>query len=566
MFSISLTLQRLLRPALMLVSTGLVMAPTLGAAQDFCPDVYDRGKLGPLNINPAFTHIDSMNAPNGSSYDGLIVSSFYNAIKNPNGAGGAIGYFEPDQVVRITGIGYRWPAWFDKDRDVEVLSDQDLASPTLPNAPGQVIWPNEAQKVPDGILPFEAIVVPEGFHTTAPPGGITIINLDDPNRETYEVTRSPQDTTNGFACKPPNAPNHNPDVQPRFYHLVKWWDMDGDGLKDAVSVRSGAKVNGVFCLDGVGEVVWFKNPGAALDPNTHWEEHVIAGFPTTTNAADISLDIADLEGDGVPEIVGGNFFGAPVTGDEVTLYGAPVGQSWTVVDPVTNPARYAAISTGNDWTFGVRFVDLNRDGLLDVLATNHQSDNCTANTADAIPGRVFALEQPASGDIFNDPWTQHTLKDGIRPNLSWPQPAGYPGRLAPGLAQEFWRTPFRQMFDKPWVLVGGDEASKVWLLKPQSEDPNDWNYDSSVIFDINDYYGPNTSQTFTAPPPAVGVSISTIGGVSWRYDRAWTWGSYAEIYIPVFEARDIHRISFRPGNPADKVVCPADTFVGCPAP
>ena len=47
-----------------------------------------------------------------------------------------------------------------------------------------------------------------------------------------------------------------------------------------------------------------------------------------------------------------------------------------------------------------------------------------------------------------------------------------------------------------------------------------------------------------------GVSISTIGAVSWRYDRDWAWGSYAEIYIPVFEGRDIRRISFRPGPAA----------------
>jgi len=558
----SINFKRLLRPALALCGALLVLAPTVGSTQDFCPDIYHRGKLGPLNFNPTFIHVDSMKNANGNSYDGLVISSFYNAIKDPSGAGGAIDYFQPDLVARITGIGYRWPSWFDKDRDVEVISDQDLANPVVPNDAGQVIWPNEAQKVPDGILPFEAIVVPEGFHTTFEPGGITIIDIDDPSNQTYLVTRSVFDTSVNSKCKFPDHPAFNPDVQPRFYHLVKWWDMDEDGLKDAVTVRSGFKVNGAFCLPAAGEVVWFKNPGAALDPNTQWEEHVIAGYPSATQSADISLDIADLEGDGIPEIVGGQFF----TGELVTLYGAPVGENWTTVDPATNPARIAQISTTNDWTFGVRFVDLNLDGKLDVLATNHQSDNCTPSTTDPIPGRVFALEQPASGDLFNDPWPQHILKDNIRPNLSWPQPAGAPGRLAPGLAQEFWRTPFSEAFEKPWVLVGGDEASKVWLLKPTSQDPNNWDYDSSVIFDINDYYGANTSQTFTAPPPAVGVSISTIGGVDWRYDRDWTWGSYAEIYIPVFEARDIHRISFRPALPSQKVVCPADTQVYCPAP
>ena len=121
------------------------------------------------------------------------------------------------------------------------------------------------------------------------------------------------------------------------------------------------------------------------------------------------------------------------------------------------------------------------------------------------PLMEYALEQPADGDIFGSSWTTHILKDNIRPQPTYPapnnDPAG-PGRLAPGLAQEFWPSRWDENFYKPWVLVGGDEAAKVWLLRPTSEDPSDWNYDSAVIFDINDHYGANTSQSFSAPPPA----------------------------------------------------------------
>ncbi len=41
----------------------------------------------------------------------------------------------------------------------------------------------------------------------------------------------------------------------------------------------------------------------------------VAGCPTSTYSADISLDMYDFEGDGVPEIVGGNFF----TGNLISL-------------------------------------------------------------------------------------------------------------------------------------------------------------------------------------------------------------------------------------------------------
>jgi hypothetical protein len=394
---------------------------------------------------------------------------------------------------------------------------------------------------------------------------MTIINLDDPARTSYLVDQTQQTAS---SCNPSSG-TYDPSGTPHFYHLAKWFDMDGDGYKDLVTVRSGFKVAGYFCIPPNGDVMWFKNPGPSINPAVEWEEHVIAGYPTSTNSADISLDIYDFEGDGVPEIVGGNFF----TGNLLSLYGAPVGQSWATVDRSTNPPRIAQISSDQGSPFGVRIVDVNRDGKMDILATNHQGDNCFQRTQSAIPGRVYVLEQPASGDIFNDPWPAHVLKDNIRPNPTFPylplnssgqpNPPG-PGRLAPGLAQAFWPTPFDQALAKPWILVGGDEASKVWLLKPDSQSATDWNYSTAVIFDINDYYGANTTQSYSAPAPSTGETISTIGTPSWHYDRGWAWNSYAEIYIPVFEGRDIVRINFRPGTSANKIACPADGAIACP--
>jgi len=114
---------------------------------------------------------------------------------------------------------------------------------------------------------------------------------------------------------------------------------------------------------------------------------------------------------------------------------------------------------------------------------------------------------------------------------------------------------------RPWLLVGGDEASKVWILKPRFPlDTNRWEYDSAVIFDINDHYGPNTTQTLLDDPQ--GISISTIGGLTWRYDRPGPLG-LAEIYFPVFEAQDIHVLSFRPTGAA-RISCPPDVTVSCP--
>ena len=140
-----------LRAALLALGAAAVLLPNQSSANDFSPDVYKKGVF-PLNFNPAFMHVDSFNAPNGNRYDGLIVTSFFNAIKNEEGTT-RVGFFERDLVARITGVGYRSPSWFNKDRDVEVLSDLDVEDPVFANGPGQTVWPNEAQRVPDGILP-----------------------------------------------------------------------------------------------------------------------------------------------------------------------------------------------------------------------------------------------------------------------------------------------------------------------------------------------------------------------------------------------------------------------------
>jgi len=186
-------------------------------------------------------------------------------------------------------------------------------------------------------------------------------------------------------------------------------------------------------------------------------------------------------------------------------------------------------------------------------------------TEDPIPGRVYALEQPASGDIFNDDWPVHVLKDEIRPNPSFPEPDMGPGRLAPGRALAFWPKRAHEGKKKPWVVVGGDEASKVWLLEPRNESSNNWEYKSAVLFDINDFYGPNASQTLGAPAPSQGNSISTVGGQSVRYDSDGPDGR-AVIYVPVFEARDIHVFTFRPNGGANKVDCVDDVQIACPVP
>jgi len=503
-----------------------------------------------LDFNPGFVHVDHYNDATFGKADGLTVSSFFNAYLRP-GQTPPFGFFQRDLVARIPAIDHLGCGGFDAATDVEILTD---LAPGMP----KTVWPNDAERAPDGMFPFEALVIPQGFFTAGFPGRLTAINLDDPARTEYVIDQSTQ-SPGGFTF--PGDPANTP----RFYHRALFMDMDADGLLDIVTVRSGFRV-GASPYPPFAELVYFKNPGAALAPQTQWAEVVLFGGPAAQFLGpDIHLAQHDFEGDGVPEIVATHFFSGsstqPATNGKIVIYGAPVGGTWADVNAMQFLLpRMNVISADQGFPFDVQIVDLNRDGKVDILASNHQPDNCTPMTTSAVPGRVYALEQPADGNLFSSPWTLHILLDDIRPNPTL-APVRAPGRLAPGRAQAFYPVRALEGLTKPWIVVGGDEASKVWVLRAARPGRRrDWNYEASVILDINDFYGANTTQTPMQDP--FGRTISTIGGIAVRYDRSGPSG-HAELYVPVFEAKDIHVFSLRGAPWDERISCGVSAPLVC---
>lgn len=520
------------------------LCTTAGAAAtapQSCVSIYSKGVLE-LPFNPALLNIVSVEGVDGAQTDALLMSSFYNAVKNPEGTK-VERFTQRDLSAWIADIGAVDARKFDASRQLEILTDRS-------GPPHLAVWPNKTQLLPKGMLPFNAVAVPGGFLSADKPGRLSLVNIDDPARGEYVVAEAGTATP---SCKDGRIENDQ-----WYYHQVKFHDMDGDGLDDIVTVRGSFKPFMHKCPP-TGELLYFRNPGKALQPNVEWEARVLIGLPLESGGPEINLDMADLEGDGIPEIIATHFF----TSDHISVFGAPAGMPWSAVDPAAGkPVRRAVAMSGQGRPFAVQAVDLNRDGRLDILTSNHQGDGCFDLTRDTIPGRVLALEPPASGRIFEDAWTTHILKDNIRPHPTFPAPARAPGRLAPNRALAFWPERAMEQSSRPWITVAGDEASKVWVLKPRSAGKDDWSYESFVVFDINEHYGANASQTLMQDPQ--GVSISTIGGLTWRYDRPGPDGR-AEIYAPVFEARDIHIFSFRDGS-GEPVRCTADTTIACPAP
>lgn len=389
---------------------------------------------------------------------------------------------------------------------------------------------------------------------------------------------------------PPN-PSGDEDDMPRFFHKALFYDMDDDGLLDIVTVRSGFKVlpnpSGTpVVYPPFSELVYYKNPGGGLNPDIEWDEKVLYGGPSVGfMGPDIYLAMYDFEKDGIPEIVATHFFtgdiSQPPTKGKIVMYGAPIGGTWSEVDGANQGAqpRVKTLNEDQGFPFSIEVIDLNKDGKMEILATNHQP-NCTPYPV--TPGRVYALEQPASGDVFGDDWTVRVLMDNIWPQ---PTPAGARGmRLAPGHAIPFYpKGRHERVGKRPWILVSGDEAGRVWVMKPKGEELG---FETAVIFDINEYYGEDATQTLTSD----GVTISTVGEPAVRYDvdclegssdssessdsgnsrelhsflrKAKNWCGITEIYIPIFEAKEIHVFSFAEADGETRITCPQDVTYEC---
>jgi hypothetical protein len=442
------------------------------------PRIHNRGIIKLVHWNPAYVEVDEYDNDDdstttsfsGAKKYGLTISSFHNVFHTPS---------QRDMVARVRNIeSSSIMENFQLEHDLEILTDvvsseKNTVGGVVARRPPRTTWPNQARRAPDGIFPFEAVVIPQGWCSTHIPGRLTAIDVK--TKIEYIIHQSTAS-------------------DPRFYNQVVFVDMDRDGFKDIVTVRSGYVAGNV--TSQIGELVWFQNPGTALHPLSPWKETILYGGPPVSyKGPDIALRSYDFEQDGVEEIVATFFFTASdsVHG-KISIFGAPKGGSWTDVDVLHEQLpRKVDIVTDQGLPFDIEIVDLNCDGKMDILATNHQS------STSLVSGRVLAIEQLETDDLFQEhSWRVHVLMGDIQPMCS--TVFGQANCLAPGNAKSFHPQKLctsTHVFEndtnsdnqnKPWILVGGDQAGKAWILEPLSEDPTHWEYTPWKVFDVNDFY------------------------------------------------------------------------------
>lgn len=260
-------------------------------------------------------------------------------------------------------------------------------------------------------------------------------------------------TINLFDVSDPNSPvgtQVSTDKKNWFYHKIVWYDVDGDGLLDIVAARATApKPTG-------GELIWLKQPSHNASSIHAWAETVI------TQGPDVDFIIADIDGEGLPEVVAAEFFSSA----NLVSYKCSaklwsectngMGVTSTIIDSRSGPF------------FAVRATDLNRDGAVDLLATNNEDD---------ATGSVFSYTKNKGATT----WTRHTLATGFSPFPSSIPSPGAHSRGSPGAALPFHIMNETSTAEKPLILVSGDDGGFFAILRPVSEAISAWDYTTEFV-------------------------------------------------------------------------------------
>jgi len=270
----------------------------------------------------------------------------------------------------------------------------------------QMLWPNKLDHAPPSVQGNKGpmLVIPDGFLVPTKSDGNILLHQDG---KLHRIT---------------------PQLKGHFYHEVEWRDMDGDGHLDILCPRAIT----TFPIPSFrGEFMWYKNPGPDRMMTQEWEEHKIMDGP------DVICHTVDYK-DGLASFCSHFWDG---TGRLMVHGLSKSGEhQWSRV-----------IDEDCIKCFSVKPVDLDGDGVLDLLSTNHPDKKHQSG--------VFAHEVPWD-DLKNGVYTKHVLATDIFQTI-----LGNAGVGAPGFPVAFYPKVGTTRGPKD-IVVAGDGSLDAWHLMP----------------------------------------------------------------------------------------------------
>ena len=251
-----------------------------------------------------------------------------------------------------------------------------------------------------------------------------------------------------------------------FYRKVVFIDMNGDGRLDVLTARSieaPPPFPGYF--SHWNQLLWFEQPQTELAPEGNWPAHIIMGkhyLPEMVNQnPGLSFDLGDVDGDGIPEIVYNEFW----------INRASI--AWTVTGDWAEPESITTKVIEDDTighVYSSKFEDINNDGRLDILLTNHVRKSEEPELSPSLV--VYTLPQN-----FKEPQVKPSkiiIDDSFKGRWNEKNKFSIGNAITVPTRQGDNKT-------KPLIAITTDGGGDWYLEIPQSQDPDDWNYSKQKL-------------------------------------------------------------------------------------
>jgi hypothetical protein len=285
--------------------------------------------------------------------------------------------------------------------------------------PGKITWPNGIKEASTEIFGQKGIVAAGGFLT--------------PGKGNGGLWFSPlYDGEHGELIKIHSGRNY-------FYHQIEYYDVNQDGKLDIITCRATKPLLG----SGNGDLVWLE-PKNRANPTGPWVEKVIG------KGCDVHFKLVDINQDGKPEIISAEFWRKKISLIESDKNGRFDNYSALKITTIDDKIGSA---------FDIDFVDINGDGKMDILATNHEAKEDES----AVVGY----------ELVDGKWVKHILARGfktLQPGI---------GQASPGGAKVF--KPEKNSM--PTIVLSGDGSQKAYILAPTSTTVSDWKFERTLLHD-----------------------------------------------------------------------------------
>ncbi|KAI9830559.1 MAG: hypothetical protein M1838_005787 [Thelocarpon superellum] len=339
-----------------------------------------------------------------------------------------------------------------------------ISALTATHVPGSVTWPNDVTAAPKELFGSDGVVVGGGFLV--------------PGKSDGGLYFSP--SANGASGDFVELYSQSG----WFYHRALFADVDNDGKLELVSCRANKPIFGA-----TGTMLVYLKPKDASNPTGEWVETELGA------GCDALFTVADLNNDGKPEVIAAGYFTS-----QLNLFYSAASTGFANAADV----KMVTLDSSIGAAFDVQVTDVNGDGKVDLLVSNHQGGGADPS------GSVYAYEIPS--DITNvSAYVRHTLATGF------PVTQGGFNQASPGSPVAFHPTPEKKS-GPAYIALAGDAAQMAYVLVPGSDA---WSYSVTMLHDC-------------------GCTVGKLAVADINND------GYAEVFVPCYDAGVLAAYSFSP--------------------